>query len=107
VTANTTGISGKWNTRYGVATITQQGDQVEGTYNSDGGRLSGTYREGVLTGIWSEHNSGHRCKDTRHGHHHWGPIRWEFDGDSFTGAWGYCDGKASRQGWNGQRQANP
>ena len=86
-----------------MVTLQQVGIGVEGSFDMDGGKISGTYRNGVLEGTWSENDSDRRCAFSQHAREHWGSLRWEFDGDKFTGGWGYCTDKPDHKAWTGHR----
>lgn len=101
------GIAGNWKTSYQLATLAQNGDQVTGSYRSDGGEIIGTYRNGVLEGFWIENRSDKRCATPKgaQGRFHWGRLRWVFTGDRFVGDWGHCDGPLDKKGdWTGARE---
>ena len=84
--------------------LRQNGRAVTGSYSSDGGEIAGEMNGNVLEGWWIENGSNERCATARNGRHHWGRVRWTFDGDRFAGTWSYCDKPvASGGGWNGER----
>lgn len=61
----------------------------------------------VLEGYWIENGSSERCATAKNGRHHWGRIRWTFEGNRFTGSWSYCEKPvAGGGGWNGERIAD-
>jgi hypothetical protein len=97
--------SGRWRTSEGEATLTQSGRAVKGSYTSDNGDIVGEMNGNVLEGYWIEKSSGERCATAKNGRHHWGRIRWTFDGGKFTGVWSYCDQPlpASGSNWSGER----
>jgi alkaline phosphatase D len=88
-------LAGAWTTNFGKLTLTQDGDQITGEYEHDGGTLRATLSGRVLTGTWSE--IGKR-----------GPvsITIEEGGNSFHGTWRY-EGAASGGSWFGLRLALP
>ena len=51
-----------------------------------------------LRGLWVEPSSGQKCSTAKGGFYYWGTVSWKFSGDykSFKGAWGYCDGPATK-----------
>jgi hypothetical protein len=98
-------VAGKWKTSEGELTLNPSGNQVSGSYTSDGGEIVGTLRGNVLEGWWIENGSSERCAVAKNGRYHWGQIRWTFDGDKFAGVWSYCDKPlpGSGVGWTGER----
>lgn len=48
--------AGTWTTSYGTAVITQSGGQVTGSYEYQGGKLTGSAQGLIFTGTWSESN---------------------------------------------------
>jgi hypothetical protein len=80
---------------------------VKGGYTSDGGEIVGEMNGNVLEGYWIENSSGERCATAKNGRHHWGRIRWTFDGGKFVGNWSYCDKPvAGGGGWTGERSGD-
>lgn len=98
-------VGGRWKTSEGELTLEQTGQQVGGHYSKDGGEIVGVIDGNVLEGWWIENASGQRCATARNGRHHWGRVRWTFEGDRFTGAWSYCDKPVPDSGhrWTGER----
>lgn len=97
-----TDISGRWKTSEGEMTLVQQGASVTGRYSSDNGEIAGQMSGNVLEGWWIEDSANERCATAKNGRHHWGRIRYVFDGGKFTGQWSYCD-KPLGGGWSGER----
>jgi hypothetical protein len=97
-------IAGKWRTSEGELTLVQSGPSVKGSYTSDGGEIVGEMNGNVLEGYWIENGSAERCATAKNGRHHWGRIRWTFEGGRFSGSWSYCDNPvAGGGGWSGDR----
>ena len=97
--------AGKWKTTYGTMTLSVNGTRVSGTYDSDGGEITGIMRGHVFDGYWIENHSAHRCNRPMNGRYYWGRLVMNFDPASgaFSGNWGYCDNAPSTSGWNGTR----
>ena len=99
----TEGISGIWETSEGTATIRQNGKQVRGEYDQDGGVIVGqmTYPQ-RFEGYWIEDHSDHKCTTPKEGRYYWGRVIWNFDNDMciFKGKWSFCD-EAPRRSWKG------
>jgi hypothetical protein len=105
--AGVSAIAGKWRSSEGEVTLTQSGRGVKGGYTSDGGEIVGEMNGNVLEGYWIENSSGERCATAKNGRHHWGRIRWTFDGGKFVGNWSYCDKPvAGGGGWTGERSGD-
>lgn len=97
-------IAGKWRSSEGELFLTQSGTSVTGSYSSDGGEIVGEMNGNVLEGYWIENSSNERCASAKNGRHHWGRIRWAFDGNKFSGTWSYCDKPVAGGGrWTGER----
>lgn len=77
--------TGKWDTEYGVMTITQEGTNVTGTYSREEGKIVGTVSGNVLSGTWSEIPTYLPPKDA-------GDIEFVMseDGLKFEGRWRYA-----------------
>ena len=100
-------VSGKWRSSEGEVILVQSGRDVKGSYTSDGGEIVGEMNGNVLEGYWIENGSSERCATAKNGRHHWGRIRWTFEGGKFTGNWSYCDKPvAGGGGWNGERSGD-
>ncbi|HNQ03039.1 MAG TPA: hypothetical protein PKH69_00355 [Thiobacillaceae bacterium] len=100
-------VAGRWRTSEGELTLIQHGRGVQGRYTSDGGEIVGEMNGNVLEGYWIENGSSERCATAKNGRHHWGRIRWTFEGNRFTGSWSYCEKPvAGGGGWNGERIAD-
>jgi hypothetical protein len=96
------GIGGVWNTSEGPVTFRQQGGNVTASYPTDRGEMVGWMNGNVFDGFWIEDNSAHRCGEPKNGRYYWGRLRFVFEGDRFTGNWGYCEA-APGTGWSGTR----
>ncbi|SFR95434.1 LysM peptidoglycan-binding domain-containing protein [Anaeromicropila populeti] len=88
-------ISGKWNTNWGLMTLTQTGPYVDGFYNWDNGKVTGILKNNVLTGIWTEEPTYTPPRDA-------GILELTFEQDSFTGKWGYRNNLPTNI-WSGTR----
>ncbi|MEN6324885.1 MAG: stalk domain-containing protein [Syntrophomonas sp.] len=82
--------AGSWQTSFGILNLTQNGDQVTGTYPD--GTLTGTASDKALTGSFAEINS------------YTGSFTFTMsaDGKAFTGTWRY-DGDTENSDWTGTR----
>jgi hypothetical protein len=97
-------VAGQWETSEGNMTLREVGGSVQGNYASDNGRISGTLRGAVLEGFWAEDASDRRCSTPGFdGRRFWGRVRFTFQGDRFTGVWGYCDEEPGAGSWSGTR----
>jgi hypothetical protein len=101
------GISGQWNSNEGLITFTQTGTSVAALYSQDNGHITGTFFNNILDGYWYENSSDQRCsvaQTNKDGQStfYWGRIKFQFNNDTFTGTWGYCDSNSGHT-WNGSR----
>lgn len=96
-------ITGIWTTTEGEMNFQQSGIRVTGSYPSDHGEITGAMSGNIFNGYWIEDASAERCAYPRNGRYYWGKIRFQFDGNRFSGAWGYCD-KDLTQKWTGSRK---
>jgi len=96
-------INGTWTTSEGEMSFAQQGNQITGSYSSDHGEITGTMYGDLLEGYWIEDASAERCSSAKNGRYYWGKIQFRFDGNKFSGAWGYCD-KETTQKWTGSKR---
>ena len=107
-------ISGKWTeTSWGVVDlkVTDRkdaqgvvvGKDVAGTYTSSKGKVSGDLQGSELTGYWMQPQSSVACKTKQGGTAYWGRLRLTFQGDKFTGHWGYCEEVPDHRGVSGSR----
>jgi hypothetical protein len=92
-------FAGVWKTNFGNITVTQEGNDINGTYTHDNGKIEGTMEGKVVKGRWSEAPSYKPPNDAG---------EFEFviaeDGNAFQGKWCYgFEGKGWRRGWNGTR----
>lgn len=101
-------LEGVWKTSYGYMTLDQRGDQVVGTYDSDGGKVEGRVHFGQFIGYWAEKSSAQKCGEVRLGTVHWGRLEWRMsdDGNSFKGLWSYCEAEPTGV-WDGARESGP
>ena len=99
-----------WNTDDGLMKLMQGPDMwVRGFYYFDNqevkGRVTTRYikkdNRKILSGYWVQDESPQRCDYSRYGSYYWGRLTFDFQGDSFTGEWGFCDGKP-QSNWNGK-----
>lgn len=93
-------FDGKWQTDFGVMTLTQNGTSVIGTYTYRNGSIDGTVSENVAKGTWTQ-NSSDLGNETTSGD-------FEFvlssDYNSFSGKWRYgSSGGWQSKPWNGTR----
>ena len=92
---------GSWATDFGTLTITQQGNQVSGSYayNNGGaqiqGQMSGQVIGNHLDFAWEEGPGG-----AGSGH---GSFIMSADGSKFEGTWGQGESRTSGGNWNGKR----
>jgi hypothetical protein len=98
-------IAGLWATSEGELTLTQQGNQITGSYPVDHGEVTGTLYGDLLEGYWIEDASDERCPSPKNGRYYWGRLRLQFQDDRFSGKWGYCEKELSLN-WTGQRKAS-
>ena len=82
--------------------LTLNGSTVTGYYSNETQRIDGTLVGNTLEGYWSKDSSAQRCDTAYNGRDYWGRIRFVFDGNSFTGVWGYC-GEEPTRSWTGSR----
>ncbi len=86
-------FDGVWFTDFGEMHLTQQGNQVSGTYDYDGGKLTGTVTDSVLRFQWTQ--AGGKGS---------GRFLLAADGKSFKGYWYRgADPALADQVWNGTR----
>ena len=99
-----------WNSDEGLMKLMQGPDMwVRGFYYYDNnevrGRVTTRYiqkdNRKILSGYWVQDESPQRCDYSRYGSHYWGRLAFDFQGDSFTGLWGFCDDKPQSR-WNGK-----
>lgn len=86
---------GRWSSNWGVITLSQQGDRVDGSY--EGGRiLSAEVDDNSISGNWER-------SDGRSGG--WFRFIMSRDCNSFKGKWGWNPQRNDAQatGWNGKR----
>jgi hypothetical protein len=93
---------GEWQTNFGMMTLDRSGTMVEGRYEHNNGRITGTLDGSVLRGFWFQDRADVRCERPKHGTHYWGRLKFVFTGLRFTGNWGYCEDRPTAD-WNGHR----
>jgi hypothetical protein len=64
--------------------------------------MQGVLNRNVFDGYWIEDASGQRCQQPMNGRYFWGRLRFVFEGDRFSGQWGYCNAEPSSS-WTGTR----
>ena len=96
-------ISGAWSSTEGEINFRQQGNRVTARYASDNGEIVGSINNQTLRGYWIEDSSNRRCSSPKNGRYYWGAIEFTFEGDRFSGRWGYCN-EALSGSWSGQRR---
>lgn len=82
--------TGVWNTSYNRMTLTQNGNQVTGSYEYNNGTISGTVSGNVLEGRWQEGANGGRFR-----------FAIAADCKSWSGGWAYNDNPPGATGWSG------
>ena len=101
---NNASIEGVWSSSEGDITFSQHGNKIKGRYNpQDNGELIGTIKGSTFDSVWIENHSAQRCSSAKNGRYFWGKLQLIFDGDSFSGMWGYCDERPSKP-WTGKRK---
>ena len=80
----------EWDTDFKRLKIVQQGNQVSGSYDYAGGKITGTIVGNTIQGWWSETDDKHMCGP---GNQWSGPfvMRFSSDGQSFKGNYGKCE----------------
>jgi len=89
--------AGVWQTTFGELTLTQQGQQVTGTYPYRRGRLKGVVQGRLLRGRWYE---GPADRDEYRGDFEFKMMP---DGNYFLGRWGKGFGRPMSGRWVGRR----
>jgi hypothetical protein len=90
----TANVAGNWTSSddsFGSLAVTQSGSNVNMHYPKRSGRVIGQLRGNIFDGYWIQDFSGRRCSNSRDSSSFWGRIILTFNGDSYTGNWGYCD----------------
>jgi hypothetical protein len=89
------GWAGNWNTDFGTMQLIVLGNDVSGTYNYKGGKITGTASGNTLSGKWSQQPSYNPPNDA-------GDFQFTLapGGGSFTGQWRYGSSGSWSQ-WNG------
>jgi hypothetical protein len=93
-----TTFAGKWDTTYGIMTLTVNNNIVTGTYEEGDGMISGTVRGNTLTAVWTELPTRFPPDDA-------GDLAFTLssDGSSFTGKWRYGSSGEDWESWDGTR----
>jgi hypothetical protein len=93
---------GEWQTDFGMMSLDRSGTVVEGSYEHNNGKISGSMERNILRGFWFQDRADTRCERPKHGTHYWGRLKFVFTGRTFTGNWGYCEDRPTAD-WNGHR----
>ncbi len=89
-----------WTSNQGDIIFNFENREVKAIYGSDNGKLWGKKIGNKFVGYWSENSSSKKCKRSKNGSFYWGRVELDFDSNSFSGAWGYCDDKLNHP-WQG------
>lgn len=92
--------SGTWDSDWGPMELSQSGNQVTGTYEHNGGRITGTLSANTLSGTWSETPTYTAPDDA-------GDFTFTLaaDGKSFSGEWWYGSRSGKADGsWSATRK---
>jgi hypothetical protein len=96
-------IRGMWQSSEGTLILRQAGGQnYEGMYDQDSGRITGSFDGHTLQGFWMEDSSQVRCSSPMNGTYYWGQVELGFGDGIFAGRWDYC-GQGGGRGWTGNR----
>lgn len=95
-------MSGKWNSDFGLAEMTENGGQVTGSFPHEDGRIIGTRSGNRLTGRWIQSTSSRKCDTAVEGSYFHGRFEFDFTANEFVGRWSYCDDAPAAQ-WSGKR----
>ncbi|MGD1103337.1 MAG: SprB repeat-containing protein [Terriglobia bacterium] len=98
-------IAGTWTSSddsFGSLAVSQSGSNVNMQYPKRKGRVIGQLRGNVFDGYWIQDFSGRHCSHPQYNSSFWGRMILTFNGDSYTGNWGYCD-EAPGTGLHGNR----
>jgi hypothetical protein len=93
---------GEWQTDFGMMSLDRSGTMVEGNYEHNSGKISGSMERNILRGFWFQDRADTRCERPKNGTHYWGRLKFVFTGRTFTGSWGYCEDRPTAD-WNGHR----
>ena len=91
--------AGQWQSTWGSVSITQNGNNISGTYEHDNGRIVGTVIGNKIVGTWSEGPTFTAPNDA-------GEFEFTLstDGNSFSGRWRYgSSGAWQQKEWTGTR----
>ncbi|MEM0963663.1 MAG: hypothetical protein AAGK21_14140 [Bacteroidota bacterium] len=106
---------GEYKTSFGRLGLTAASGsgRVTGWYELDGGRLEGTYDDGVLRGTWVETSATGTCRPrdlgyTMGGSTYYGTFTFVFNAERsrFEGTYAVCGGPED-DSWNGRRVSDP
>ena len=107
---DTLNVTGKWQTNYGVLTLTQNGPHITGAYDGNGG-VTGVLSGNQVTGYWARSGPTVLCPQAREGTRWWGRFVWTFNeaNTSFTGANSACEAepRPPQSPWAGTRIGPP
>jgi hypothetical protein len=95
-------VEGEWQTDFGMMSLDRSSTMVEGRYEHNNGKITGTLERNILRGFWFQDRADMRCERTKHGTHYWGRLKFVFTGRGFSGSWGYCENRPNAD-WNGRR----
>lgn len=97
-------IAGSWTSSEGGGMIIKQdGSDIQGTYTLKEGVIIGKLTGNTVKGYWIQNSSGSRCATTRNNSYYWGIMELIFTDNSYSGKWGYCNGRPDSP-WTGQRR---
>jgi hypothetical protein len=88
-------VAGRYQSDFGTVQLQQNGNQVQGSYAHQNGRLQGTLEGNVLRGTWSQAPSYTAPNDA-------GNVELTFSNGQFTGWWRYGYQGPWEGRWNGQ-----
>ena len=98
-------VAGNWSSNDGTIgslVITQSGSSVSMKYAHRNGRVIGQLQGNVFDGYWTQDMSGRFCMNRQYDSSYWGKMVLTFNGDSYTGKWGFCN-DAPGSAFQGQR----
>jgi hypothetical protein len=107
-------IEGSWVTNWGqnaesystLLNISKESNnKYIGIYSERGdeSKISGEFKDNILTGFWMENYSDIKCEEPINGKYYWGRFSFTFskDRNSFSGNWNYCEKDDLPYIWNG------
>jgi hypothetical protein len=95
--------AGKWQTNWGMMSLSKSGNIVEGRYEQNNGKFKGKLSGSILGGYWYQANSEMKCDSPKYGTYYWGRLKFAVKGDNLTGIWGYCEEPMKNSDFSGQR----